>query len=201
MNLGNVIEDWTGFVSIFLRKVPSSWLSLLLLLTSSAALFLSSSFFSFTVLIPKQENVPTSSTQRDKNGQEQEQERGLDQQEREMSFLDESESSTNTDDSEYVETTTDDGSISDEESLIELSLPSGHYMGQYYGDHDKGEEDDDIKGYRNKNQMYNLRKKNIQDLRLFELLAEFNGMVEEDNLIEIDISIGSIKCSRFEITA
>ncbi|XP_010542029.1 PREDICTED: uncharacterized protein LOC104815364 [Tarenaya hassleriana] len=81
----------------------------------------------------------------------------------------------------------DDGSISDEESLIELSLPSGHYLGNY------GNDDNTIKGYSNKNKMYH---KNIQDLRLFDQL-----LVEEDNLIEIDISIGSIKCSRFEIPA
>ena len=37
---------------------------------------------------------------------------------------------------------------------------------------------------------------------LMELLAEINEIIiEEDNLIEIDISIGSIKCSRFEIEA
>jgi hypothetical protein len=34
-----------------------------------------------------------------------------------------------------------------------------------------------------------------------ELLAELNEMNEEENLIEIDISMGSIKCPRFEIEA
>lgn len=34
-----------------------------------------------------------------------------------------------------------------------------------------------------------------------ELLADINEMNEEDNLIEIDISVGSIKCPRFEIQA
>lgn len=34
-----------------------------------------------------------------------------------------------------------------------------------------------------------------------ELLAEINEMNEEENLIEIDISMGSIKCSRLEIEA
>ncbi|XP_019460208.1 PREDICTED: uncharacterized protein LOC109359963 isoform X2 [Lupinus angustifolius] len=56
-----------------------------------------------------------------------------------------------------------DGSISDEESLIEIALPSGH-----------------------------------QQTIIREFLAEFN---EEENLIEIDISMGSIKYSRFEIKA
>nr|GMC77027.1 Eukaryotic translation initiation factor 3 subunit C like [Ipomoea batatas] len=57
-----------------------------------------------------------------------------------------------------------DCSISDEESLIELALPSGHFLG--------------------------LQKPPV------DLFAEIN---EEDNMIEIDISMGSIKCSRFEI--
>ncbi|XP_044502166.1 uncharacterized protein LOC123223137 [Mangifera indica] len=69
-----------------------------------------------------------------------------------------------------------DGSISDEESLIEIALPSGHYVG---------------------------RKEQVvpKFSSLMELLAEINEMNEEDNLIEIDISMGSIKCSRFEIEA
>jgi hypothetical protein len=66
-----------------------------------------------------------------------------------------------------------DGSISDEESLIEISLPSGHLLDQH--------------------------KQDFNQQSLMELLAEFNEMYEEENLIEIDISIGSIKCSRFEI--
>lgn len=68
-----------------------------------------------------------------------------------------------------------DGSISDEESLIEISLPSGHLMDKH--------------------------KQKFNQQSLMELLAEFNEMFEEENLIEIDISMGSIKCSRFEIEA
>lgn len=60
------------------------------------------------------------------------------------------------------------GSISDEESLIEIELPSGHYV-------------------------------DVQKERWMELLTEFNEVIEEENLIEIDISMGSIKYSRFEI--
>ncbi|MFQ6620083.1 hypothetical protein Gotur_000434 [Gossypium turneri] len=41
----------------------------------------------------------------------------------------------------------------------------------------------------------------FQQRSLMELLAELNDMNEEDNLIEIDISMGSIKCSSFEIEA
>lgn len=75
-----------------------------------------------------------------------------------------------------------DGSISDEEGLIEIALPSGHYVGA------KQEEP-----------KLSLQQK-LPD-QLVELLADFNEVNEEDNLIEIDISIGSIKCSRFEIEA
>ncbi|KAF9669640.1 hypothetical protein SADUNF_Sadunf14G0128300 [Salix dunnii] len=86
-----------------------------------------------------------------------------------------------------------DGSISDEDSLIEISLPGGHYI----CDH----EEDEIN--------YNLQKK-LPDFApgsffkqhgIMELLAELNEMNEEENLIEIDISMGSIKCPRFEIEA
>ncbi|XP_019193336.1 PREDICTED: uncharacterized protein LOC109187566 isoform X1 [Ipomoea nil] len=56
-----------------------------------------------------------------------------------------------------------DCSISDEESLIELALPSGHFLG-------------------------------LQKPAVDYLFADIN---EEDNMIEIDISMGSIKCSRF----
>lgn len=93
-----------------------------------------------------------------------------------------------------------DGSISDEDSLIEIALPSGHYVGP---DHHYKEE---IPTFTS-----SLQQK-VPDLlpaadsifkqrSLMELLAEINEMYEEDNLIEIDISMGSIKCSRFEIQA
>jgi hypothetical protein len=71
-----------------------------------------------------------------------------------------------------------DGSISDEESLIEIALPSGHYV-----DMQKDESN------------------YFNEQILMELLSEFNEVVEEENLIEIDISMGSIKYSRFEIKA
>ncbi|EOX93522.1 Uncharacterized protein TCM_002409 [Theobroma cacao] len=85
-----------------------------------------------------------------------------------------------------------DGSISDEDSLIEISLPGGHYV-----------------GHKEEKPKFSMQQKLpdfmpesfFQQRSLMELLAEFNEMNEEDNLIEIDISMGSIKCSRFEIEA
>ncbi|XP_022632510.1 uncharacterized protein LOC106779972 [Vigna radiata var. radiata] len=75
-----------------------------------------------------------------------------------------------------------DGTISDEDSLIEIALPSGHFVN-------------------NNNNCCSLQQKKRElsaHDTLMELLAEFN---EEENLIEIDIAMGSIKCSRFEIEA
>lgn len=73
-----------------------------------------------------------------------------------------------------------DGSISDEESLIEIALPSGHYVSS--------------PGFK----LPSLSAEAMfKQHGLMELLAEFN----EENLIEIDISMGSIMCPRFEIKA
>ncbi|KAK7393787.1 hypothetical protein VNO78_22351 [Psophocarpus tetragonolobus] len=85
-----------------------------------------------------------------------------------------------------------DGTISDEDSLIEIALPSGHFVGH----HQKEES----------NSKYNncslqQKKALFNQQSLMEFLAEFNEMNEEENLIEIDIAMGSIKCSRFEIEA
>lgn len=73
----------------------------------------------------------------------------------------------------------DEGSISDEESLIEIALPTGNCS------------------LKHQQEKHNLKV-------MSDLLAEFNfDMNEEDNLIEIDISMGSIKSypARFEIHA
>jgi hypothetical protein len=86
-----------------------------------------------------------------------------------------------------------DGSISDEESLIEIALPSGNYV-----DMQKDESD-----------YYSLQQKKkklfgdalFSQQSLMELLSELNEVNEEENFIEIDISMGSIKYSRFEIEA
>ncbi|KAL6287169.1 hypothetical protein ACE6H2_011559 [Prunus campanulata] len=85
-----------------------------------------------------------------------------------------------------------DGSISDEDSLIEIALPGGYYV-----------------GHKEQESIFNLQQKRpglsnqsiFQQHTLLELLAEINEMNEEENLIEIDLSMGSIKCSRFEIEA
>lgn len=79
----------------------------------------------------------------------------------------------------------------DDDSLIEISLPGSESSGL--------EEDPD--------QNLEAKLPDILPESIFrqhglkELLAENNEMNEEDNLIEIDISMGSIKCSRFEIEA
>ncbi|XVE78307.1 hypothetical protein DITRI_Ditri13aG0134000 [Diplodiscus trichospermus] len=77
----------------------------------------------------------------------------------------------------------DDGSISDEDSLIEISLPGGHYVSH---------------NMQQKLPPDFMTESIFQHRNLIELLAD---MYEEENLIEIDISMGSIKCSRFEIEA
>ncbi|BBG99890.1 hypothetical protein Prudu_009731, partial [Prunus dulcis] len=79
-----------------------------------------------------------------------------------------------------------DGSISDEDSLIEIALPGGYYV-----------------GHKEQESIFNLQQKRpglshqsiFQQHTLLELLAEINEMNEEENLIEIDLSMGSIKCS------
>ncbi|CAL0317410.1 unnamed protein product [Lupinus luteus] len=73
-----------------------------------------------------------------------------------------------------------DGSISDEESLIEIALPSGQCSLQQ------------------KKTEISAEALLSQQTIIREFLAEFN---DEENLIEIDISMGSIKYSRFEIKA
>ncbi|MED6106290.1 hypothetical protein PIB30_003701 [Stylosanthes scabra] len=80
-----------------------------------------------------------------------------------------------------------DGSISDEDSLIEIALPSGHYLGQQKRRRELSSAAEALFSHHQS---------------LMELLSELNNdMSEEENLIEIDISMGSIKYSRFEIKA
>ncbi|KAK8674304.1 hypothetical protein V6N13_112598 [Hibiscus sabdariffa] len=86
----------------------------------------------------------------------------------------------------------DDGSIPDEDSLIEISLPGGHYVRH------KEEEEESNNKY---SMQQKLPESIFQQRSIMEFLAELNDMNEEENLIEIDISMGSIKCSRFEIEA
>ncbi|XWS36684.1 hypothetical protein CRYUN_Cryun20dG0106500 [Craigia yunnanensis] len=87
----------------------------------------------------------------------------------------------------------DDGSISDEDSLIEISLPGGHFVSHKENEYNK---------YSMQQKLPDFMTESIfQQMSLMELLAVFNDMNEEENLIEIDISMGSVKCSRFEIEA
>lgn len=105
----------------------------------------------------------------------------------------------------------DDGSISDEESLIEISLPSGHYVDHHHKEvhHDHQDLQPMLFNLHNQQKNNNIMAKDLfpdscnifRQRSLMELLAEINEMNEEENLIEIDISMGSIKCSRFEIQA
>ncbi|KAE8701362.1 Nuclear transcription factor Y subunit B-3 [Hibiscus syriacus] len=86
----------------------------------------------------------------------------------------------------------EEGSISDEDSLIEISLPGGHYV--------KHKEDDQPNNYSTiQRKLPDFMPESIfQQRSLMELLAELNDMHEEENLIEIDISMGSIKGSTFQ---
>ncbi|CAH8384775.1 unnamed protein product [Eruca vesicaria subsp. sativa] len=181
MNFVKKIEEeycFMSFASILLKR-PASWLSLLAppflhvlglrflhLLLTSAALFFSSFFFPISLL--------PSSIKSSK----------LDQREEEYVVTEDIIKKLEKN-FEITYGMDDDGAIPDEESLIELSLPSGHYVRH----HNTGK----------KNNLYINNK--VQDGRLFDIFREFNGLIEEDNLIEIDISIGCIKYSRFEIKA
>lgn len=82
----------------------------------------------------------------------------------------------------------DDDDDDDDESLIEISLVDGHYVGQ--GEQCAWKEQDLLAEF-------------LPDLVLhkrdfMDILSEIS---EEDNLIEIDIARGSIKCSNFGIKA
>ncbi|KAF9588385.1 hypothetical protein IFM89_009400 [Coptis chinensis] len=83
--------------------------------------------------------------------------------------------------------TCSDDSISDDDSLIEIALPEGHYICPKDETKFKWQP--------------SFPESIFQQEGLTELLAELNEMNEEDNLFEIDISMGSIKCSRLEIKA
>ncbi|XP_058070573.1 uncharacterized protein LOC131219453 [Magnolia sinica] len=77
-------------------------------------------------------------------------------------------------------------SISDDDSLIEIALPGGRYV-----------RSDEPEGLWPNSPEFSPEPAFHQH-GIMGLLSEIN---EEDNLIEIDISVGSIKCSRVEIKA
>ncbi|XP_040986242.1 uncharacterized protein LOC121234380 [Juglans microcarpa x Juglans regia] len=87
-----------------------------------------------------------------------------------------------------------DVSVSDEDddSLIEISLPVSK-SGGLEGEPKHLKLQSDLPGL--------LPDSIFEQQGLMELLAEINEMNEEENLIEIDLSMGSIKCSRLEIEA
>ncbi|XP_010252765.1 PREDICTED: uncharacterized protein LOC104594246 [Nelumbo nucifera] len=84
-----------------------------------------------------------------------------------------------------------DDPISDDDSLIEIELPDGHYVGPK----------EQHKSRQTPNLLEMLPGSISRQQDIMELLSEINEMNEEENLIEIDISMGSIKCSRLEIEA
>ncbi|RDY03591.1 hypothetical protein CR513_12788, partial [Mucuna pruriens] len=83
-----------------------------------------------------------------------------------------------------------DGTISDEDSLIEISLPSGCLLGR---------QKEESK-YNNCSLQQKKRELSAETLfnkqSLMEFLAVLNEMNEEENFIEIDIALGSIKYPR-----
>ena len=83
-----------------------------------------------------------------------------------------------------------DNSISDEEGLIEIALLNGYHV--------HGLEEEEPKSNLQQKFPEFSPKMIVRQHGPEEMLGESNEMNEEDNLIEIDISMGSIKCSRFE---
>lgn len=80
----------------------------------------------------------------------------------------------------------DSVSVDDEDGLIEIAIPGTDSI-------------DDLREEPKQNPPRFLPESIFRQQGLDELLAEMNEVNEEENLIEIDISMGSIKCSRFEI--
>uniref|UniRef100_A0A0E0MMN7 Uncharacterized protein n=1 Tax=Oryza punctata TaxID=4537 RepID=A0A0E0MMN7_ORYPU len=95
-------------------------------------------------------------------------------------------------DSPVSEECTEEGSVSDDdddESLIEISLVDGHYVGQ----------EKKKCAWKEPDLLTEFLPDLLLDKRDFmDILSEIG---EEDNLIEIDIARGSIKCSSFGIKA
>lgn len=84
----------------------------------------------------------------------------------------------------------DEGQISDEDALIELQLPAGHYLSPYE--------------YQFEQKKISFNQKLVPDCyycKRNHQQAWIELLSEEDDLIEIDISIGSIMCPRFETEA
>ncbi|KAL6842119.1 hypothetical protein ACP4OV_028098 [Aristida adscensionis] len=78
----------------------------------------------------------------------------------------------------------------DDESLIEISLVDGHFVGVGQGDQCASKEQDLLAEF--------LPELVLDKRDFIDILSEIS---EEDSLIEIDIARGSIKCSNFGIKA
>ncbi|XP_039015389.1 uncharacterized protein LOC120145688 [Hibiscus syriacus] len=89
---------------------------------------------------------------------------------------------------EYSNSEDDDDD--EEEGLIEIAIP-------FPGNETTGLNEEPKQNVQSNPQTF-LQEPIFQEQHLVELLAEIN---EEENLIEIDISMGSIKCPAFEIEA
>ena len=90
------------------------------------------------------------------------------------------------------EITDDSTSEDDEEGLIEITIPGS--------DHSTGLSEEPKENLKSNLPTF-LPESIFKHQDPVEVLAEMNEVNEEENLIEIDISIGSIKCPRFEIEA
>lgn len=84
----------------------------------------------------------------------------------------------------------DDDDDDDDESLIEISLVDGHYVGQEKQCPSWKKEQDFVAGF-------------LPDLMLDkrDFMDIYSEISEDDNMIEIDIARGSIKCTNFGIKA
>ncbi|XP_047047241.1 uncharacterized protein LOC124653360 [Lolium rigidum] len=97
-------------------------------------------------------------------------------------------------DCQVSEEWTEEASVSDDddddESLIEISLVDGHYVGQQTQCPSWKKEQDLVAGF-------------LPDLMLDkrDFMDIYSEITEEDNMIEIDIARGSIKCTSFGIKA
>ncbi|XWS09675.1 hypothetical protein CRYUN_Cryun39dG0009400 [Craigia yunnanensis] len=86
----------------------------------------------------------------------------------------------------------DSTSEDDEEGLIEIAIPGS--------DHSSGLNEEPKQNLQSNLPTF-LPESIFKQQDLVDQLAEMNEANEEENLIEIDISMGSIKCPRFEIEA
>lgn len=108
-----------------------------------------------------------------------------------MGSMSESSDCTAKDNDEEDSVSDDDDEDEDEESLIEISLDDGHYVGVGQGEQCAAFKEDLI--------LSEMLPDLVLDKRdLIDILSEIG---EEDSLIEIDIARGSIKCSSFGIKA